>query len=198
MHERPRRCRRGLPLRLGEDEAGVSELRHCRRVVEVHVRHHDRLDVLRVQTARAQLRRDVLARFQVGLREPGDDAAEVRGRLRRHRRVEAGVDQERPRRWVVDQERGHGDRPPARARRADAQHPKRRNAARALEKRRRNLEPTGVQRLDGNGRSRRAALQRAGQIAGCCLHLHRLRRVEPQSPCGLCSRPDGRGLPNLP
>ena len=65
----------------------------------------------------------------------------------------------------------------------------------ALEKRRRYLEPSRVERLDRRRSIPASRRQRAGQFTRLCLHLHRSRRVEAECACGLCSRRNGRALP---
>ena len=109
----------------------LAKLRHRRGVVEVHVRHDDGLDVLGVEPARAQLRRDVLAGSRFGRREAGDDPAEVRARASTS---PTGAGRCRPgtarRRGGGPGTTGTGIVHQLRARGADAEHPERGQARR--------------------------------------------------------------------
>ncbi len=102
----PARLGRCLPLGAAEQEGGGGEVRDGAGVVEVEVGHQHQLDAGRLDAARAQLVRDRLRLLHLDALE--DDRAqtpEVLLRIDRHRRVEAGVDQEVTEARVLGQER---------------------------------------------------------------------------------------------
>src|SRR5262249_26339208 len=140
--------RRRLPLSRGDDEGRAGELRHPGRVVEVEVRHHDDLYVARLEAPAPKLRRDVLSRAHAGAGEGGDEPTEVGDRCRLDRRVEAGVDEDRADRRMVNEEGRAGDPEVLRARGPDPDRLQGFEAtAGALEERPRRLYFAGLERL---------------------------------------------------
>ena len=138
-------------------------------VVEVQVGQHDRLDRGRLDAALARLRDRVLSVGDAQHAQPPEQPFEPP--------VETGVDQQRPRAGVLDQE--GGDRAPAPA---PARHPKAERAQPAQrprwppEEAGRRRELAGQERMHAHRRARPAAGQRqAGRLG---------RRAHPR-----CSRP---------
>jgi hypothetical protein len=92
---------------LAEHERRVGELDHPARVVEVEVRHHDQLHRGGLDPARAEL----VGQRLLGLHLPrardgrGKELADVLLLVHGHRRVQAGVDQDRAGARVLDEER---------------------------------------------------------------------------------------------
>jgi hypothetical protein len=117
-------------------------------VIEVHVGHDDEPDRPPVNAAAAELRGQVLAGLELWPRQAGDPPSEVLRRLRGNRGMEPGVDDERPRRRVPDQEGGHGKLDPARAPRPETEHAQARQPRGPLDVRAGSVEAAAEDRLD--------------------------------------------------